>query len=651
MTNINEQKQAMLITRRYLMEQSEIVEATTCAYYNAYLLSNFGVVVDKPEKLRRAHVEAIAKLYRKTVPASFYKNPQDTKYYSRTELFLEQVLSYFLAYGAENSHVEIFKKDLPEYVEGDELKLRTFKILSAKEADVVFAELLTAYCAYKRPWSLDETNEVYFLYDNGYYTGASVDCGDNAIVMLERDPQFARFLFKKDLVKLSVARCGESKSGFTIDSKTKALFRVALPLAKNCPMSKKQAKYFNKLLAECGVKAQKASNADSIERKAKVALDAGDVVGAAKIYAASGSLLERHIKMLLSRANIDEAGEILDLISSNNPLALYQMASTLSADGNGPRTFTFTKNKRVKRHVETAYEAKWRKSRLTVGQVKQLYDTCIARAITGYQTMPTIGKVYVADNFFKVAAPINTSASGRGIDVLPIGSRVAVRGKYIRTFVHWENAFDIDASLIFMHQDGTNYTMNFTNYRVKHYGNAALFSGDVTSPTGTEYYDLDLEALRRKGVTKIVQTFHGFCSNLNSGEIYCGYQNKDNLNTKAWDPKNIEMKMHVKGDSRACVAFAFDLETNEVVILNQILDCDERVANAQNASYILKYLDPASLALNIGEIASARAAEVVATPDEAEIVFADDYVAKDGQKVIRSFDVETLAALAVGQAL
>ena len=45
------------------------------------------------------------------------------------------------------------------------------------------------------------------------------------------------------------------------------------------------------------------------------------VVAAADIYASSGSMLERHIKMLLSRANPREAVEILDMIPAKKTKA------------------------------------------------------------------------------------------------------------------------------------------------------------------------------------------------------------------------------------------------------------------------------------------------------------------------------------------
>jgi hypothetical protein len=227
---------------------------------------------------------------------------------------------------------------------------------------------------------------------------------------------------------------------------------------------------------------------------------------------------------------------------------------------------------------------------------------------------------------------------------------MSITGDYIRTFVHWEKAFDIDSSLIVVDDEGKAQTMYFGNASSKPFGNSILFSGDVTSPNGTEYYDIRLAEMKAKGYKYIISTFHGFCSNLNSGEIYCGYQNKDNLETKAWDPKNIELKIHVKGDTRAFLAFGIDLETNEIVIFNQLKDDDARVVRAEDLKMVLKYLDPAFLELSMGKVISYRG-EVVTTPEEADIIFADDVKPAENQKIVHSWEVEKLVSISTGGTL
>ena len=653
--------QKILISRRMLVADTIPTKSAfrlEGAYLNAFLLSNFGIIVDKPELLTKEMVKDISDVYRLNVPKSYFANPQDTKFYTAEELLVEQCISYFLAYGAEDSHVHIFDKELPEYPVGEEIKIREFRILDAEDAACELLEIAKAYAAYKRPWSLDEQIEFVELYTEGCYNIATmpVACGDNAVFMLDRDINFARFLFKKDVVKLSVSRAGEQKE-LKLDAKTRQLIKDIIPLVKDCPMSKKQAKYFNTLVKITGAKVKKVSNEKSPNRIALEKLNSGDVIGAAEVFAKNGSLLERNLKFLLSRANPIEAVKILDMLSNENPTVLYQIMSTVLADNEEARTFSFFAKNRVKTHVETEYEARWRKSRLNDATKKLVHDTCFDKIAEHYKATESLGKVYIAPNFYKVAMPVNTSASGKGIDVPTTGTRLPITGTKVRSFVHWEEVCDIDSSVILEDTTGKLDYINFTNYHYKNYNGAAHFSGDVTSRSGTEYFDLDLESLKKQGIKRVLFTFHGFGSNLAKGEIYCGYQNKNNFNTRAWDPKNIELKIHVKGDNHAYVGFALDLETMEVIILNLMRDDDSQVCRPKDFQAIAAFMDPAKLELNMGLIAEWRAAEVVETPEEATVVFSDDYVAKEvemtedetpkpAQVVIRSFDVEKLNVIA-----
>lgn len=664
--------QNILISRRLLVAENYHIGGTTKIeqmYMNAFLLSNFGIVVDKPELLTKGMVQDISDVYKLNVPKSYFANPQDTKFYTAEELFVEQCISYFLAYGAEDSHVKVFDKELPEYPVGDEIKLREFRILDADEAACELLAITKAYAAYKRPWGLDEQQEFMTLYNDGCYNFDEMPilCGDNAVFMLSYNYDFAQFLFKKDLVKLSIQEFGElssfgalkaSGSSYRDKQFKKTIDNLAtyIPLVKDCPMSKKQAKFYNKLVQLTGVNVKKASNEKSPNRLALEKLNAGDVIGAAEVFAKSGSLLERNLKFLLSRANPVEAVKILDMLSDSNPAVLYQLMSTVTADTEEARIFSFYAKNRIKTHTETDYEARWRKSRLNDATKKLVHDVCFDKIAGHYKAAEKLGKVYIAPNFYKVAMPVNTSASGKGIDVPATGTRLPINGTKIRSFVHWNDAFDIDSSVILEHEDGKLNSINFMNYDYCDYDGAARFSGDITGPAGTEYFDLDLEALKLHGIKRVVFTFHGYGSTLNSGEIYCGYQNKKNFNTKAWDHKNIELKIHVKGEKRAYVAFAVDLDTMEIIVLNLIRDDDCQVVRPKDFEAVKAFMDPAKLELNMGLIAEWRATEVVDNPEEADYVFADDYTTpinhqdENGEPkvhtVIRSFDVEKLNELA-----
>ena len=652
--------QKILISRRMLVADTIPTKSAfrlEGAYLNAFLLANFGIVVDKPELLTKEMVKDISDIYKLNVPKSYFANPQDTKFYTAEELLVEQCISYFLAYGAEDSHVHVFDKELPEYPVGDEIKIREFRILDNDEADAELAEITKAYAAYKRPWGMDEAAEFLELYKEGYYNfdEMPVNCGDNAVLMLGENTLFAKFLFKKDVVKLSIAKAGEQKE-LTLDAATQKLIKTIIPLAKDCPMSKKQAKYFNKLVQLTGASVKKVSNEKSPNRLALQKLDNGDIIGAARIFAKNGSLLERNLKFLLSRANPLEAVEILNMLSDNNPTILHQIMSTVIADNESARTFSFFAKNKVKTHIETEYEARWRKSRLNDATKKLVHDVCFDKIAGHFKAAESLGKVYIDPKFYRVAMPVNTSASGKGIDVPPTCTRLPINGTKIRSFVHWKNAFDIDSSTIYEHADGKLSMINFCSYSRSNFNGAARFSGDITGPKGTEYFDLDLVSLKEQGIKRVVFTFHGFCSTLNAGEIYCGYQNKENFDTRAWDPKNIELKIHVKGEKRAYVAFAVDLETMEIIVLNLMRDDDCQVVSSKDFASIKAFMDPAKLELNMGLIASWRG-EVVETPEEATVIFSDDYVVKEVELaenevpvpapvVIRSFDIEKLNMIA-----
>jgi hypothetical protein len=651
----------ILISRHYLIADNDEQKCNNYQYYNAYLLSNFGIIVDKPNSLTKDMVKQISDKFHLTVPKSFYENPQDTQFFTRDELLIEQIVSYF-AYGSDLGRIEIFKKDLPEYVVGDELKLRTFYIVAEAEARNILNDVMSAYCAYTRLFSLEELDEFMILYREGFYCGQEIKCKDNIFALLHTDITFARFLDKKDVVKLSIKKFGDKADFSAMSSYYKkqlasdfAEIAAIIPYVKHCPMSKKQAKYFNKIAKVCNVPQPKMTNAQSPDRRAMKFLTAGNVVAAADIYASQGSMLERRLKMLLSRVNnLDEALAIVNMIHAENPVVLYQLLSTLSADNDKPRTFTFFSDNKVKTHRETDYEATWRKSRLSTATCKFLSDTLLEKIKEYYTNLTSFGKVYVAPNFYKLGMPTNTSASGKGIDVLPIGSRIPCTGNAIRTFVHWKDAFDIDSSLIVVDKDNNLTTEGWFSYGGQQFGKDILFSGDITGRNGAEYFDIDLNALAEKGYKYVVQTFHGYCSKLDSGEIYAGYQNKDNLNTKAWDPKNIETQFRVKGDSRGCVAFAIDVQNREMIILNQIVDDDGRVVRPEGFKTIEKYLQPDYLKVNIGMIAACRG-ELVSDPAEADVVFDDSFVPatyynENGEvhttvDIIRSWELEKLVAL------
>lgn len=640
-----------ILIKRGLLQDGGVIDKNA-PYLATKLLNQFGVVVDKPELLSQSHLETIASFFGVNIPKSFYNNPQDTKHFTCEELLIEQLVSYFkISYVGTNStnendfdRVEIFKKVLPNYKDGDEMVLRTYKIISNIECNDFLYSLVDDFSKYTRPFSQDELNEFKWLYMNNFYCDQHINCKDNAIsLFLEyKNINFAKMLDKKDVVKLSVQMKGELPN-FTFDENEKTLLNVAISNAYDCPLTKKQAKYFNTIAKKVGAKITKEDNSDSPLRLCKELIKKDEVVNASKLLAKNGSLLERNLVWLLSRATPSESMEILELIKVKNPIVLFQLISGIINDEySEPRTFTFTKNNKVKTHTETENEYRYRKSHLSIGTKNMLRKFVSNEISSYYKNLSPLGDIYLSDEFKNVAIPLNTSATGSGLDILPTGSRLPIKNDYIRAFCYWKNAFDIDTSVIFVHKTGRRDVAFWGNSNEKQYGESYLCSGDDRSANGSEYSDFKISELKELGYTHAIYTLNGFNSNLNSGEIYCGYQNKSDLDTIVWSGKNIEMKINVKGDSRAYMGFAIDFETNEIIVLNQMMSSDDRVVNASDMKIIKPVLNKDFLnEFNMYKILSYRG-NLVNDPHLAKIVFDRDYIGNENQNVIKPTQIEKL---------
>ena len=658
-TNVTEGEKVMELNKELLAKlcQKHLLvsgkKSSNYAHYNAILLAEYGIKVDKPSLLNKEMVETIDRQYHLWIPESFYANPQDTKYFSTDELLIEQIVSYFLAYGDDNCHVEIFKKDLPGYVKGDELVLREFSIITPEQAIEVLKEMAQDMCTFTRPWSAEDAYVAKSLFDvNLISTSNKICCKENIILLLNSDVNFATQLDKKDMVKMSVSNFGEcsdlkkhltERQDFYKDRVE--LFTKAMPLVKDCPLTKKQVKYYNKLVSLFGG-TKGVHNSPNI--KAIKCFKNGDIIGAANIFAANGSMLDRNLKMLLSRTNSkNEAMEIIDKIEVKNPIVLYQLLSNLASDDGSPRTFNFIKNCLQKSHQETEYETTWRKSKLSDDMKVLLKQAATVKMYNYYKNLPSLGKIYINNTFKKIAMPTNTSANGSGIDILPTGSRLPVKYDNIRAFVHWKNVHDIDLSASIIDNNDNVKIIDWRTYANKEEGNDALYSGDCTSRSGAEFFDLKLNNLKNKGARYIILELRGYGGMLNEGEIFCGYQNKENLDTTAWDAKNIETQFRVYGNSRECLAFAIDLTTSEIVTLNIMADNLYRVVDDSIINKVKRYLNEEYLNINMATMLACRG-NIVSTPEEADVIFDDHYLPNwrnTTQKVVRSFETEKLVSL------
>lgn len=636
------------------------------AYMNAYLLVNFGIELTNPEKIGEDVIEMLNDYMHLNVPSSFYANPQDMRYFTSEELLIEQLVSYLKieltgngAIDTENpekyDRVEVFKKTLPQYADGKEIKLRKFTVITdEKEERQIFERIIENYASYKRPFASDELVEFVWMY-SVYFEGqlsVKLECKDNIFNLIanfdntESIKEFARQLDAKDVVKYSKQYYGEMKQISDVVLYDMRLSIMMRECKLSNDLSKKQAKGYNALAKKFNL-TRKVSSDESTEKLAKAALRDGNILKALDIYKQKGSMLERNLIMLLSRANGEDFMKVLEAIPAKNPTVLMQLYNKINIEKEeeGQRVFTFYNNNKIKTHVETDYEATWRKTKLSYDKKMFIKGFLLGKIELYYESLEKIGKVYLDERFKQVAIPTNTSANGTGMDVLPTGSKLDIPYDNIRLFCHWTNAFDIDTSCLVVDSNDHIHEYSWRNYGMMEFGDALLCSGDCRSNNGAEYTDIKISALKAKGYKYVVYCLNAFGANsLNTGEIYTGYQNKKDLNTEVWEPKNIETQIQVKGSSRDYIGFAIDLVNNKFIVLNLTTNSNSRIVSPKSFQTIKQYFD--TMRTSMYTVIKARASELTEKPEDAEIVFTfDEYEAKENQKVVKPFDIAELIAL------
>ena len=393
-----------------------------------------------------------------------------------------------------------------------------------------------------------------------------------------------------------------------------------------------QAKEFCKAIRDKG----RRSAYSAMER----CLAAGDVRGAADalLKAKGPGAVLRHLDHLLSR--IDETqglaeadvDYVLAACDSRNRLILVQLLLKYGIQPYDPlnqpaRDFTFVRLGQLTKHHETDEEVRHRKTCLSYSRSKQVASW--VREQLERVCRVSLGKVYVADDLRNVAVPLQEGASMGGFGTLPRGTRIPLPAdKKVRAFTYWEKVDDIDLSCFALYDSGK--TKEFSWRTMAYDGSRALvFSGDQTSgyEGGSEYFDVDLGVYAKAAGSDC--HYLVFCDNvyspMNFDRCVCraGYMLRDLLDSgEVFEPATVQSSFVVDCPSRAAYLFALDLRDPAFIWLNVGERSTQNIAGEGDVRFLLKYVSITD-AFNMRDFATILASEVVSTPEEADVVFAD----------------------------
>lgn len=181
---------------------------------------------------------------------------------------------------------------------------------------------------------------------------------------------------------------------------------------------------------------------------------------------------------------------------------------------------------------------------------------------------------FVDSSLDQIIVPFNERNAAKALINIPRGSRVKFENtKTLRSFIHWVepagNRTDLDSTFIFYNSkwDGVGEC----SYNNRQFSTAAYHSGDLTSAPGplgaTEYVDLHIEQLKKAGIKYVAATVFSY-NGVPFHELpvaFAGIMHRDeHKKGEIFEPKTVEQKFSLTGNSACIVPFVIDLEACEL---------------------------------------------------------------------------------------
>lgn len=611
------------------------------------------------------------------VTLPFYRGfPESVKKLSPTELLFDQLFHYWQTYGQDNFEGDaghsLFEENFTRTAFKEATTIKEFVIVDEAEAYKMICSYVDDLCTSTRPLSEGAYSLVKDVISNGYVV-KSIDSRDTAIKLLLdlNDSKLARYINLSDILKvveeilhnkypkmklkkLNLKNQDRKFIASLLDNAVYTDFQKMLCFEKRAdwkgllhhihyaPKSKKMKVFVDEIRNS----EKNLSAMSNFERC--MAFNVGEAARVLRATKGSGAIL-RNLNYMLSRCKSKkEVAEVVSYIDSESPVLLLQLIAQYAnyAEDGGNRTFTFTKNYKLKTHRETADEVKSRRSFVTKPTRDLLVDALWAQLKNVYKNK--LGKVYIDEKMKDIAVPMQETTSEIGYGILPKGTRIHIpEGKVVRAFTYWEKVNDIDLSAMGVTSDGKQIEFSW-RYMYDRQSDAVAFSGDITNGFrgGSEYFDFDLDAIRKKYPT---MKYIVVCNNVYSGIAFnkctcrAGYMLRSKIRSgEIWEPRTVESSFSVTGDSTYSYMFAIDMERNDFVWLNMCKDSMARVAGDSDFTFLAKYINMTQI-INVYSLFEMMATEIVQNPEEADVIVSDEILELDeSQEQVRSTDTEKL---------
>ena len=673
-------------------DEGNLSEADERFYSLFTIASKFNIKITKGDKyVNKQVIEYLMEQIPDKVTPAFYRGfPESVRRLTPEQLLLDQLVHYYQTYGTyEEGQVfegdaaaSLFEENFDRIAFRESTTIKEFQVITEEMVQKYIHNYVCDLCTSSRPLSQGAYDLVKeYLTDCNMISNIEIASKDTAIKLLLdiKNVRLTKFIELSDIIKvveeilhrdypkmkinkLNLKNSDRKFISGMLDLKLASNYKGRLWYQFSMCFEKRNTwkgllhhihympkgengKQFVDLIRNSE---ENISVMSSFEKQ----MNKGNPAEAAKSLVSSkgnGALL-RSLNYVLSRCKSkSEVQEVINQVKADNPVLLLQLIVQYKnyIEDRSARTFTFTKNYKLKCHRETISEKDSRKSFVTESVRNYVVDALWDLVKDVYKNK--LGKVYIDESMKDLAVPMQETTAETGYGILPKGTRIAIpEGKIVRAFTYWEKVNDIDLSCFGITAEGKEIEFSWrTMYNNQ--SQAVTFSGDQTRGYngGSEYYDIDFEAVKAKypSMKYIIFCNNVYTSGVKFNQCTCraGYMVREKKGSgEIWEPKTVESSYTITGDSTYSYMFALDMEKRCFVWLNMTKDSMSSIAGGHNFTFLAKYINMTDI-LNVYKLFEMMATEIVTEKELADVIVSDETIElQEHQIQVRSTDTEVL---------
>lgn len=207
---------------------------------------------------------------------------------------------------------------------------------------------------------------------------------------------------------------------------------------------------------------------------------------------------------------------------------------------------------------------------------------CEERLVERFLALPPLGKVYIDPELSNYVMPFAMRSASKSLRTLVRGTKLPLpAGDVLRFFIWWKNGSertDIDLSAVLLN-DAFEYVDVLSYYNLKGFG--GCHSGDIVdAPEGaSEFIDVTLENVRKKGVRYIVMSVNSYSQQpfVDLPECFAGWMARTHPESgEIYEPKTVHDRVDLTADTKVSIPLVID------VVENKVIWCDMALRNHPN---------------------------------------------------------------------